>query len=51
MPKPGELDRLSIEQQLITAHLDGANADVEAVGIGDALAISQRDCQRIQVRV
>ena len=51
LAEPGELDRLPVEQQLIPAHRDGADADVERVGVGGTLPVGERDGQRIEVRV
>ena len=51
LAEAGELDRLPVQQQLVAAHRDGADADVERVGVGDALAVGERDGQRVEVRV
>jgi hypothetical protein len=44
-----ERDRLPVEQQLIPAYRQGADADVERIGVGDARPVGERDGQRIEV--
>ena len=51
LAEAGERDRLPVQQQAVAAHLDGADADVERVGVGRAAAVVERHAQRIEVRV